>query len=125
MRLYREAEYISRKLKRPEGLAISLINQANLLSAKLSQHEEALPLAEEAYRIALDHDLIGLVSQIESILNAVKSSSKAQETNNQVNVEQKKSLTFTEKGNPICPICKLEGNKGAKICKYCKKPYAF
>ncbi len=107
------------------GVARCLANRASLLGLTQGKRKEALILAEEAYRIAMGHNLKELISQIKQIMDAVKANSGAQAINNQANVEEKKVLTFSEKGNPICLICKLEGNKGAKICKYCKKPYTF
>jgi len=68
MTLHKEEERIWRELGDPAGLARSLANQATLAHA-----EEAVRLAEEAYRLASDHGLTGLAEQIRPILNSVRS----------------------------------------------------
>lgn len=73
MVLHREAERLCRELGTPEGLAISLVNQAHLLANNLGQPGGALPLAEEAYRLATEHGLAALVEQIEPILDSIRS----------------------------------------------------
>ena len=60
MRLHKEQEAICRRLNDPNGLAITLVNQAHLLAFSLSQPAAALPLAEEAARLAAKHGLIAL-----------------------------------------------------------------
>jgi len=72
MELYKERERICRELGINDSLAISLVNQANLLSDKLARHGEALPLAEEAYRLASTHGLAKFVSQIEPVLETIR-----------------------------------------------------
>jgi len=49
-----------------------LANQANLLS----QPHNALPLAEEAYRLAHDHGLITITSQIQPLLDYLRKASQ-------------------------------------------------
>jgi tetratricopeptide (TPR) repeat protein len=72
MALYREQERICRELGNVEGLAFSLANQAHLIAFSRRRPSEALPLAEEAYRIATRHGLTGLAKQIEPILEKVR-----------------------------------------------------
>jgi len=72
MELYKSQERICRELGNPEGQAISFINQASLLGLKQGRHQEALPLAEEAHRLATQHGLVSLAKQIEGILNQIK-----------------------------------------------------
>ncbi len=72
MLLYREQERICRELGNRDGLAASLINQALLMAREMRRPREALPLAEEAYRIATAHGLIALAQQIGPILNTVR-----------------------------------------------------
>ena len=55
------------------GLAISLVNQANLLAEKMGRAEEALPLAEEAYRLTIEHGHNALEKRIKPILDSVRS----------------------------------------------------
>jgi tetratricopeptide (TPR) repeat protein len=76
MRLLKEQERICRELGRPEGVAISLANQAVLLAAELDRPREALPLAEEAYRIATGHGLTALAGQIKPILDSVRAKAR-------------------------------------------------
>ena len=71
--LHKEQERLCRELGGPNGLAISLINQALLLARDRSRPREALPLAEEAHRLATDHGLVALAPQVERILNFVRS----------------------------------------------------
>ena len=72
MRLHKEEEAICRQLNDPDGLAISLANQAHLLAFSRSRPEDGLPLAEEAVRIATKHGLRALAQQVEPILNAIR-----------------------------------------------------
>jgi len=72
MALHKEKERICRELGLVDGMAISLVNQAAQLNFKMRRPREALPLAEEAYRIATRHGLTALARQIEPILNAVR-----------------------------------------------------
>jgi len=72
MVLYKEQERLCKELGNKDGLSRSLINQANLLSEKMNRPREALPLAEEAYRLATDHGLTALAGQIKPILDAVR-----------------------------------------------------
>ena len=72
MRLHKEQERICRELGKVEGMAISLANQASLLSNKLNRPQEALPLAEESYRLATQHGLAALAGQIKPILDGIR-----------------------------------------------------
>jgi hypothetical protein len=73
MRLHKEEEQICRELGNPEGLAISLSNQASVVAVKRERLREALSLAEEAYRLATEHGLIALTRKIEPLLNLLRS----------------------------------------------------
>jgi hypothetical protein len=73
MELYREEVRIYRELGYPNGLAISLANQANLLSEKMGQHSDAIPLAEKSYRLATANGLTSLAEQIKPILDTIRS----------------------------------------------------
>jgi len=57
MALHREHERLCREMGKVEGLAISLANQAALTAFGNRRPREALPLAEEAHRIATRHAL--------------------------------------------------------------------
>jgi tetratricopeptide (TPR) repeat protein len=59
-----EAERISRRLGNPEGLAIVLLNRAEVLAHDAGRPQEALPLAEEAGRLAEAHGLTALAEQV-------------------------------------------------------------
>jgi hypothetical protein len=72
-RLGQGKERICRELGNEDGLLSSLGNQVEPMSVKLSRHGEALPLVEEAYRLANACSLVGLVSQIKSLLDSVRS----------------------------------------------------
>lgn len=73
LRLYKEKEAMCRELGNQEALAMCLISQAVTLSQKTGRHPEALPLAEEAYRLATSYGLIALSRRIESDLEWVRS----------------------------------------------------
>jgi len=77
MALHKQKEQICRELGNKNGLAISLINQALLLADKTSQPAAALPLAEEAYRLASGHGYITLVAQIKPILESLRRSAES------------------------------------------------
>jgi hypothetical protein len=68
MRLHKEKEAISRRLNNPDGLAISLVNQASLLAFDLQRPADALPLAQQAHDLTDRHGLIALRQQIAPIL---------------------------------------------------------
>ncbi len=55
-----------------DGLAINLANRA-LMMQTLGNLKEALPLAEEAYRLATQHGLTALANHIEPILDSIRS----------------------------------------------------
>jgi tetratricopeptide (TPR) repeat protein len=59
MALHKESERLCRELGLVEGLATSLSNQAEafILTRDLDRMREALPMAEEAYRLASTHGL--------------------------------------------------------------------
>jgi tetratricopeptide (TPR) repeat protein len=72
MALHKEEERICRELGLVEGVARSLVNQASVLGLRMHCPGEALPLAEEAHRIATRHGLTALARQIEPILEKVR-----------------------------------------------------
>jgi hypothetical protein len=72
MRLLEEKQAICRQLNHPNGLAVSLANQAHLLAFNLSRPAAAPPLAEEAARLAAKHGLIALANKIEQIGQAIR-----------------------------------------------------
>ena len=72
MALLKEEERICRQLGDPAGLAISLANQASLLGLTMGRPREALPLAEEAYRLASQHGLTALAEQIRPFLDRLR-----------------------------------------------------
>ncbi len=72
MKLLKEQERICVELGEPEGLARSKINQATLF-VEQSRFIDALPLAEEAFKIAQEHGLAALLKQIEPIYYGIKS----------------------------------------------------
>ncbi len=72
MALFKEVEQSYRTLADPEGLAISLANQASILGSAPGWHQAALPLAEEAYRLASQHGLASLAQQIRPLLNRLQ-----------------------------------------------------
>ncbi len=70
--MHKEAERIYRELGTPEGLAYSLANQALLLAGKMGRPREALPLVEEAHRLATEHGLHAVAKQIKPMLDLVR-----------------------------------------------------
>lgn len=71
--LYKEQERICRQLDRKDYLATSLANQASLLARYEGRPQQALPLAQEAYRLATDHGLATLTEWIQPILEDIRS----------------------------------------------------
>lgn len=78
---YRQALAIMEKALGPEhpgtaqcfnGLATALANQAVVLAQKMGKPRKALPLAEEAHRLAIEHGLTALAQQIKPILDSVR-----------------------------------------------------
>ncbi len=72
LEMHRENERISRELGRPEGIATALANQAALLGFRMGRPKEALPYAEEAYRLASEISLQALTKQIELMLDRLR-----------------------------------------------------
>ncbi len=72
MRFFKEHGRICMQLGDKYGLSLSLCNQASLLAAELNHPREALSLAEEAYKLALTHDLNALAGQIKPILDQIR-----------------------------------------------------
>ena len=118
MKLHKEKERICKELGNKNGLAISLANQASLLYENMHKHDEALLLAEEAYRIATGHGMTALAQKIKPIVDKIKSSHSL--THNTV-----KKPKYTASGNIICPNCDMESKKGATFCVWCKAWFKF
>ncbi len=72
MALLKEQERMCRELGEPQGIATSLSNQARLLAQNLDRAQEALPFAEEAYRLASDHGFTALAQRVKLVLDAVR-----------------------------------------------------
>ena len=71
MALYREKERLCRELGNPEGLPVSLANQAEMLSSARGRRREARRLADEALAIATRHGYQRLVPEIECIRDSI------------------------------------------------------
>lgn len=76
MKLYKEQERICRELGNVNGLAISLANQASLWGLGMGRPRDALPVAEEAYRVASGHGLTALAGQVKGILEEVRAAAQ-------------------------------------------------
>jgi tetratricopeptide (TPR) repeat protein len=76
LQLHKEEERLCREIGNPDALAKSLAVQAMLLSEEMGRPREAVPLAEEAYRIATSHGLTGLARQVKPVLDMVRSKAK-------------------------------------------------
>jgi tetratricopeptide (TPR) repeat protein len=70
--LHKEEEAVWRELGSPDGLAASLANQAHLLGLSMGRRNEALPLAEEAYRLASEHGLTVVAQQVRQVLDRLR-----------------------------------------------------
>jgi hypothetical protein len=110
--LLKEREQIARKLEDTAGLAISLANQGELL-AIMDEPEAGIPLVQEALQLVKRLDLPKLAILIEGSLEKVQQA---------VTTLEKQRVKYSDSGKLICPICKLESDKGASICKWCKMP---
>lgn len=73
MALHKEQEGVCRELGNPRELARCLALQASLLASEMNRPREALPLAEEAYRLANEHGVTALARRIEPLLKSVRS----------------------------------------------------
>ena len=71
MTLHKREEEICRESQDPEGLALSLANQAKLLSLH-GNHKKAQHLAEEAYQLAVEQGLTQLAQEIKERLVLVR-----------------------------------------------------
>jgi tetratricopeptide (TPR) repeat protein len=69
--LYRQQEQLCRALGVKDDLATSLANQAMILGQNLNQPQKALPLAEEACRLASAGTDPGLVERIQGIRSQI------------------------------------------------------
>jgi len=72
LELLREKEHICREFGNNKELVSSLLNQAVILSQRMNCLREALPLAEEAYKLAAKEGLIEQTQQIKRIINSIK-----------------------------------------------------
>ena len=116
MKLHKEQERICKELGNKEGLATTLANQAILLYEHMHKADEALLLAEEAYRIATDHGMTALAQQIKPIVDAINNPSRISKPNK----EEKKPPELSPDGKVICPVCTQKSQKGATFCIWCK-----
>ena len=73
MALHKEKVRMCRELGDKAGLARSLMNQALLLVLKMNQSQKALPMADEAYRLAARCGYASLAEQIEGIRAKIRS----------------------------------------------------
>jgi hypothetical protein len=71
--LHEKERQICEELDDKNELAISMMNQVLLLDTKMGEADKALPLAEEAYKIASQNSLHALAEQIKPILESVRS----------------------------------------------------
>jgi ATP/maltotriose-dependent transcriptional regulator MalT len=69
--VYKEQESIYRELGDSAGLAGSLMYQAVILCVEKNQWGDGLSLADEAYRVAVDHGDVSLVNKIEEIRSTI------------------------------------------------------
>lgn len=67
--LYERQESICRNIKYTEGIAASLFNQALTLAKYMCRQEDALPLAEEAYKLVKDIGFSKLEASIKQFLD--------------------------------------------------------
>lgn len=72
MELLKDQERICRQTGNNNALAYSLINQASLLANKIGLAADALPLANEAYDLAVDVGQPKLAAQIKAIREKIK-----------------------------------------------------
>jgi tetratricopeptide (TPR) repeat protein len=70
--LLREQERLCRQLNHPNGLVTSLTNQAMVLAFNRDDPVRALPLVEEALRLATAHGLQALAQQITPTLRSIR-----------------------------------------------------
>ncbi len=76
MKLLKEQECLGRELGSAEALAYSLACQALLLGGRQGRHRDAVPLAEEAYRLATRYGLNTLAQGAQSILDQIQASQR-------------------------------------------------
>jgi hypothetical protein len=73
MKLHKEKERISRELGNTKGIVLSLLNQAGILVYDRRDPAAALPLLEEAYKLAVSSGSDSLISQVRSHLEKARS----------------------------------------------------
>lgn len=71
--LYKQEEQLCRELGFPDGIARSLANRALLLAKNMGRLREALPLAQEAHKLANEHGLVALANYTKALLDSVRS----------------------------------------------------
>ena len=69
--LYRQAESICRRLGNPQWLAQALAAQAMFLAEDLRRPPDALPLAQEAWQLAVDYELLRLQDELRPLLDSL------------------------------------------------------
>jgi len=72
MALHKEKEGICRELEDMMGLAIVLAQQAIHLAGVLGRPQEAIPIAEEAHRVAIENGFVPVAEEIASILDLLR-----------------------------------------------------
>jgi hypothetical protein len=77
MALYQEEERLCRQVDKPEVLAGSLTNQAELVADDWNRPEAALPLIEEAHQLAARHGLLAALQEIEPIRDRIRARCRA------------------------------------------------
>ena len=76
MDLWKQQEILCRELGQASGLIAALAMQAQMLAHKRSQPQQALPLAEEAYRRAAANGFAVLAQQARGVLNGIRAKLK-------------------------------------------------
>ncbi|MFO7905340.1 MAG: tetratricopeptide repeat protein [Planctomycetota bacterium] len=69
--LHKEVAAMCRKSNNIQDLTVSLFNQAEILAFQMGKGREALPLAEEAHRLARESGLTALAQQVKPILDEI------------------------------------------------------
>ena len=72
LELHRREERIYRDLRNPDGIARSLTSRASLLGTLMGRPDEALPLIQEAHRLAVRHGFDALAGAIARIRDEIR-----------------------------------------------------
>ena len=71
--LLAEQERLCRELGDPRGLMYCSVNRAQLLTQELGRADQALPLAEQAYELAVRHGYNAMAPRIKSTMEWIRS----------------------------------------------------